>query len=150
MFSLAIFLLLTLSFTMVTSQTEQYFPVSGINGYEEYDKPNSKLSVVIYDKRAIFDPPGQYGKGPWELFTFGYGVKYGFDMNKFFEKGYGYVKALGRDFCRKNPHSCPSYYSPQPFTYRGTKEPYWGFRPRGGIIHPLREAIALNRGYHHY
>ncbi|XP_076336267.1 uncharacterized protein LOC143239243 [Tachypleus tridentatus] len=131
---------------LMTSQAEQY--VNPASGYENHRPSAPKLSVLIYDKRALFDPPGHYGKGPWEIFTHGYGLKYGFNNDKFTEKGYGYVKALGRNFCRDNPHSCPNYYNHRPFVFRGIREPYWGYRPRGGILHPLKEAVALARGYH--
>ncbi|XP_076318845.1 uncharacterized protein LOC143229872 [Tachypleus tridentatus] len=101
--------------------------------------------VVMYEKRAQFDSPESYGKGPWELFTYGFGVKYGHNPTKRIEKGYGYVKALGRDFCKENPEHCASFFDPNAFLYRGIKEPYWGYQARGSSLHALTHGLHLKQ-----
>ncbi|XP_076365763.1 uncharacterized protein LOC143254467 [Tachypleus tridentatus] len=98
---------------------------------------NLSKSVIIYEKRAQFDSPENYGKGPWELFTYGFGVKYGSNPFAQVEKGFGYVKALGREYCQENPAQCPGYTDTKPFIYHGVKEPYWGYRPRSSPLHDL-------------
>lgn len=84
----------------------------------------------MYEKRTIQDPLDKYGKGPWRYLTYGHGISYGSKgPGKVFEKGYGYIRALGRDHCKLPEHLCPPKDDDKPFEYEGRKEPYFGYRP---------------------
>ncbi|KAG8199699.1 hypothetical protein JTE90_022148 [Oedothorax gibbosus] len=91
--------------------------------------PKLPLYFTMYEKRIIQDPTDQYGKGPWRYLTYGHGITYGSkEPGKVFEKGYGYIRALGRDHCKLPENQCPPK-DDKPFEYDGRKEPYFGYRP---------------------
>lgn len=91
--------------------------------------PKLPLYFTMYEKRIIQDPTDKYGKGPWRYLTYGHGITYGSkEPGKVFEKGYGYIRALGRDHCKLPENQCPPS-NDKPFEYDGRKEPYFGYRP---------------------
>ncbi|XP_054707949.1 uncharacterized protein LOC129217645 [Uloborus diversus] len=91
--------------------------------------PKLPQYFTMYEKRIIADPTDKYGKGPWRYLTYGHGITYGSkEPGKVFEKGYGYIRALGRDHCNLPDHLCPPR-DEKPFEYEGRKEPFFGFRP---------------------
>lgn len=91
--------------------------------------PRLPLYFTMYEKRVIQDPLTKYGKGPWRYLTYGHGITYGSkEPGKVFEKGYGYIRALGRDHCKEPGNICPPRDG-KPFQYEGRKEPYFGYRP---------------------
>ncbi|KFM78378.1 hypothetical protein X975_20520, partial [Stegodyphus mimosarum] len=95
---------------------------------QPYD-PKLPRYFTMYEKRVIQDPTDKYGKGPWRYLTYGHGITYGSkEPGKVFEKGYGYIRALGRDHCKLPEHLCPPK-DDKPFEYEGRKEPYFGYRP---------------------
>ncbi|XP_035228459.1 extensin-2-like [Stegodyphus dumicola] len=95
---------------------------------QPYD-PKLPQYFTMYEKRVIQDPTDKYGKGPWRYLTYGHGITYGSkEPGKVFEKGYGYIRALGRDHCKLPEHLCPPK-DDKPFEYEGRKEPYFGYRP---------------------
>ncbi|GIY64298.1 uncharacterized protein CEXT_102091 [Caerostris extrusa] len=92
--------------------------------------PRLPLYFTMYEKRIVQDPLDKYGKGPWRYLTYGHGITYGSkEPGKVFEKGYGYIKALGRDHCKLPENKCPRRDDDKPFEYQGRKEPYFGYRP---------------------
>ncbi|GBN09106.1 hypothetical protein AVEN_162071-1 [Araneus ventricosus] len=92
--------------------------------------PRLPLYFTMYEKRIIQDPVDKYGKGPWRYLTYGHGITYGSkEPGKVFEKGYGYIRALGRDHCKLPENKCPRSDGDKPFEYEGRKEPYFGYRP---------------------
>ncbi|XP_015905493.2 uncharacterized protein [Parasteatoda tepidariorum] len=91
--------------------------------------PKLPLYFTMYEKRIIQDPMDKYGKGPWRYLTYGHGITYGSkEPGKVFERGYGYIRALGRDHCKLPDNLCPKR-DEKPFEYDGRKEPYFGYRP---------------------
>ncbi|GFY14662.1 uncharacterized protein TNCV_647061 [Trichonephila clavipes] len=92
--------------------------------------PKLPLYFTMYEKRIIQDPVNKYGKGPWRYLTYGHGITYGSkEPGKVFERGYGYIRALGRDHCKLPDNRCPKKDDDKPFEYEGRKEPYFGYRP---------------------
>ncbi|GFU34747.1 uncharacterized protein NPIL_545101 [Nephila pilipes] len=92
--------------------------------------PKLPLYFTMYEKRIIQDPVNNYGKGPWRYLTYGHGITYGSkEPGKVFERGYGYIRALGRDHCKLPDNRCPKRDEDKPFEYEGRKEPYFGYRP---------------------
>ncbi|GFY75632.1 uncharacterized protein TNIN_108011 [Trichonephila inaurata madagascariensis] len=92
--------------------------------------PKLPLYFTMYEKRIIQDPVDKYGKGPWRYLTYGHGITYGSkEPGKVFERGYGYIRALGRDHCKLPGNRCPQKDDDKPFEYEGRKEPYFGYRP---------------------
>ena len=71
-----------------------------------------RVKVKIYDHRAEHDPKEQYGRGPWNYYGYGYGLEYQYDPDGKYQrqKGYGYVRAYGRDFCKfADKSKCPEH-----------------------------------------
>ncbi|KAF8783385.1 hypothetical protein HNY73_013550 [Argiope bruennichi] len=92
--------------------------------------PRLPLYFTMYEKRIVQDPVDKYGKGPWRYLTYGHGITYGSkEPGKVFERGYGYIRALGRDHCKLPENKCPRKDDDKPFEYEGRKEPYFGYRP---------------------
>ncbi|RWS07378.1 hypothetical protein B4U79_14431, partial [Dinothrombium tinctorium] len=88
------------------------------------------VKVKIYDHRAEHDPIELYGNGPWKYRGHGYGIEYQYLPDGSYERqrGYGFIKLLGREFCKPNSLICrpsdPNFFD-KLFSYnRG--EPFWG------------------------
>ncbi|CAG2169978.1 unnamed protein product, partial [Oppiella nova] len=95
--------------------------------------------VKIYDHRAYHDPIHYYGRGPWKYFGHGYGIDYGYDTDgsSSHEKGYGFIKAFGREFC-KDGTKCrppdPHFWKSTSLTSNGfSSEPYFA-RPPADVM----------------
>ncbi|XP_067136116.1 uncharacterized protein [Centruroides vittatus] len=113
----------------------------------------SKYDVVQYEERDFYDDPKVYGHGPWRFERHGYGVNYGIkDPGIAYEKGYGYIKAFGRDFCPYPIDQC-AHFNPEIFQYNGDRtEPYFGWRPKGTTASdmykdPYRKAGIIDGSY---
>uniref|UniRef100_T1KN15 Uncharacterized protein n=2 Tax=Tetranychus urticae TaxID=32264 RepID=T1KN15_TETUR len=90
------------------------------------------VRVKMYDHRAEHDPKHLYGTGPWNYYGYGYGIEYAYKPDGTFnrEKGYGYLKAFGRDFCKyKDTRRCRKSNSKQTVKIINRGEPFWGQPP---------------------
>lgn len=94
-----------------------------------------RVKVRIFDHRAEHDPISNYGTGPFKFRGYGWGINYEYEPNGSFqqEKGYGFVKIFGRDFCKfKDKSRCRDadnidLYSDYKSFNHG--EPFWGQPP---------------------
>ncbi|KAH9391100.1 hypothetical protein TYRP_006694, partial [Tyrophagus putrescentiae] len=72
-------------------------------------KKQPDVRVTIYHHQGIHDPVEEYGKGgPWNFLGNGYGVHYEHDLDGKYsrQKGYNFVKAHGREFCKEGESGC--------------------------------------------
>ncbi|XP_053211458.1 uncharacterized protein LOC128395087 [Panonychus citri] len=90
------------------------------------------VRVKMYDHRAEHDPKHLYGTGPWNYYGYGYGIEYAYKPDGTFnrEKGYGYLKAFGRDFCKyKDLSKCRKSHPKKTEKIINRGEPFWGQPP---------------------
>ncbi|XP_053202941.1 uncharacterized protein LOC128387716 [Panonychus citri] len=112
-----------------------------------------RVRVKIYDHRAEHDPNSLYGTGPWKYKGYGYGIEYQYEPDGSYgrEKGYGFMKAFGVDFCRHSKSSLCRKSSPLSMSSSSSSnedeeddksffkeminpgEPYWG-HPSGDVL----------------
>ena len=88
-----------------------------------------RVRVKIYDHRAEHDPNNLYGTGPWKYKGYGYGIEYQYEPDGSYgrEKGYGFMKAFGVDFCRyRKKSACRSSDGSFFSEMVNPGEPYWG------------------------
>ena len=91
----------------------------------------SQVKVKMYDHRAEHDSKSLYGTGPWRYLGYGYGIEYQYQPNGQYqrEKGYGFLKTFGRDFCKYNNYKLCRLSNPKFFQEVknfNNGEPFWG------------------------
>lgn len=113
------------------------------------DCTQSQVKVKMYDHRAEHDSKNLYGTGPWRYLSYGYGYEYQYHPNGRYqrEKGYGFLKTFGRDFCKYNNHklcrpSDPKFFHQVKNFNNG--EPFWG-QPSADVLRDHEKFNSPNK-----
>ncbi|XP_074603456.1 uncharacterized protein LOC141856992 [Brevipalpus obovatus] len=94
--------------------------------------PTGHVRVKIYDHRAEHDDNKLWGTGPYKYKGYGYGLEYQYNEDGTYqrERGYGFLKMFGRDFCNDHNNCRPSdsKFFDQVKHFKSA-EPYWAHPP---------------------